>query len=121
VNEHHLTAILLLFWAMSIFVVSTLSVRGRIKTITVNGMRRRRPGESQASWSAGLRAYYPWAVSSAVSLILFAMLTFAAPAGFLYPLLAAAFFTVVVQAWPLGIWALNQAVREVENTRCRTD
>ncbi|MGM7670287.1 hypothetical protein [Microbacterium sp. A93] len=111
-SENHLVALFLAVWAVAVLVMSTLSVSGRIKIVTINGMRRRQPGESVAAWQAGLRAYYPWALATVCSLLLFAVLVFFAPYEFLHPLVAAALIMVVIQGWPLGIWALNRAIAD---------
>lgn len=109
-NENHLLSLLLATWAVAVLVLSSLSASGRIKTVTINGMRRRRPGETADAWQAGLRAYFPWAVATACSLLLFAGLVLLAPPEFLYPLVGGAFVLVIIQGWPLGIWALNLAI-----------
>lgn len=80
-------------------------------------MRRRRPGESEEAWNAGLRAYYPWVVGSAVSLLIFAILMWFAPDEYVYPILVAAMAAALAQAWPLGMWALNRAVNDASRAQ----
>lgn len=114
-------SLVLAAWAVAVLIVSVLSATGRIKTVTINGMRRRRPGESEQAWQAGLRAYYPWVISSAVTLLAFALLLWFSPRDFEYSLVAAAIILVLAQTWPLGIWSLNREVRFVMQTELSKD
>lgn len=118
--DRYQVSILLVIWAATVLTMSSLSASGVIKTVSINGMRRRKAGESDAAWRAGLRAYFPWALGTVFSLLLFAALISIAPPEFMIPLVVAAFVSMVVQGWPLGIWAFNRAASDVGDA-IRTD
>ncbi|MBX3093170.1 MAG: hypothetical protein KF680_01300 [Cryobacterium sp.] len=65
----------------------TYSSRPRPSNDSINGMRRRRPDESDAAWEAGLRLYLPFSV--AVGLI-------GVVGGFLSILLDPAWFVAII-------------------------
>lgn len=105
-----ITAGLLVAWALAVVIASTLGVRGRYETASINGMRRRRADASDTAWRAGLRALYPWMRTSAALLLLLALAMLLTPpsASYLLLLLGLAF---VVASVSVGIGALNRAVR----------
>ncbi|MGZ0069586.1 hypothetical protein [Microbacterium arborescens] len=105
-----ITAGLLVAWALAVVIASTLGVRGRYETTSINGMRRRRADESDAAWSAGLRALYPWVLTSAALLILLALAILLSPPSASYLLLLLGLASVLGSVY-VGIGALNRAVR----------
>jgi len=104
-------AIGLTLWAIAVLVVSALSARGRLTSNSINGMRRRNPSESDEAWAAGLAAYHGWTIASAITLLVFAALIVITTPGFDIALVVAAVLLVLLQVGPLGISALNAAIR----------
>jgi len=109
-------AILLVIWAIAVVVMSTLGVTGKVKTTTVNGMRRRRPGESDAAWRAGLRALYPFTIASALALVGLAIALMLTPSSWFYAVLLGG-LAVVLAIVLVGIAAMNSVIRRMSEAR----
>jgi len=67
----------------------TYSSRPRPSNDSINGMRRRKPHESDAAWEAGLRIYLPFSVAVGIIGVV---------GGFLSILLDQQWFVVIVSA-----------------------
>ncbi|QCR40205.1 hypothetical protein C1N74_07075 [Microbacterium sp. SGAir0570] len=105
-----ITAGLLVAWALAVVIASTLGVRGRYETASINGMRRRRADASDTAWRAGLRALYPWMLTSAALLLFLALAVLLSSPGAPYLLLLLGLAFVLGSVF-VGIGALNRAVR----------
>ena len=105
--------VLLLIWALAVACMSVLGVRGNYTTTSVNGMRRRRSNESKRAWRAGLRALFPWEMTSAAVLGALAIVIWLSAQELMYPLLGAGIllaFSLVLT----GVRAMNRAIRRCQ-------
>ena len=104
-------AVILATWALAIVVLSWQGATGRRATTSINGMRRRRPGESDQAWTAGLRALLPFQLAAASLFVTLAVAVVLVPERFFYAVLLGGLATVLG-----GIAALNHASRRITAT-----
>lgn len=108
-----MAATLLAIWAIAVAIMSTLGVTGRRPTTSVNGMRRRRAGESDAAWASGLRALYPFTMVSALLLMALGGAVVLVPLDLFYVILLGG-LSLVLAVSLAGIVALNRAIRKTQ-------
>lgn len=70
---------LLLIWAAASALATRRAQRSDRPPVTVNGFRRRRAGESEAAWAAGVRDTYPAMYALPVLLAVWAPLVWLLP------------------------------------------
>lgn len=99
--------------ATAVAVMSTLCVCGLVPTTSINGMRRRRAGESDAAWRAGLRALYPWQIVASGELAVMAVMLWGRRDPQTYQLIVLGLLVALATVWG-GIAALNRAIRSFQ-------
>lgn len=78
-------AVLLLIWAALSALATWRASRKEEPPLTINGMRRRRSGETRRAWAAGVRATYKFMYGLPMLLVVASGVFFAIPDEYLWP------------------------------------
>lgn len=73
----------------------TYSARPRPANDSINGMRRRKPNESDAAWEAGLRVYLPFSIVVGIIGIVGGFFAILADEALFIPIVSATFIAMI--------------------------
>ena len=95
---------------VSALVTNVLTYCGVLRPTSLNGLRRRQPQDTDAAWTAGLRATLPWGLTLAGCLIATGCLLVVVPDALATPVVLASALVLVIVAL-LAVRRLDRTVK----------
>lgn len=88
----------------------TYSSRPRPSNDSINGMRRRKPSESDAAWESGLRVYLPFSIAVGVIGVIGGFLSILLEESWFVPIVGST-FVIMIGVLILGAVLLDRRVK----------